>query len=86
MPLEKPRLGAEIERLVNAIATEEKIKVNEREQREMAGEFLADMVGLGPLEPLLEDRYVTDILVNGPEKIYVERKGQLTKSERLPEE
>jgi pilus assembly protein CpaF len=78
--LDKPRLGAEIERLVDAIATEEKIKVNEREQRELASEFLADMVGLGPLEPLIEDEQVTDILVNGPNSIYVERKGKLERT------
>ncbi len=78
--LERPKLGIEIERLVHAIATEEKIKVNEREQRELAGEFLADMVGLGPLEPLLEDQHITDILVNGPNSIYVERKGKLERT------
>jgi len=78
--LDKPRLGAEIERLVDAIATEEKIKVNEREQRELASELLADMVGLGPLEPLIEDEQVTDILVNGPNSIYVERKGKLERT------
>ena len=36
-----------------------------------------DMVGLGPLEPLLADETVTDIMVNGPHQVYVERKGKL---------
>jgi len=39
--------------------------------------MLDDMLGLGPLEPLLGDDSVTDILVNGPKQIYVERKGKL---------
>src|SRR5205814_6859725 len=39
-----------------------------------------DMVGLGPLEPLLQDETVTDILVNGPFDIYVERHGKLEKA------
>ena len=36
-----------------------------------------DMLGLGPLEPLLADETVTDIMVNGPNQVYVERKGKL---------
>ena len=35
------------------------------------------MLGLGPLEPLLADETITDIMVNGPKQVYVERKGKL---------
>src|SRR3954452_2862678 len=68
---------AEIRILVSAIATEEKIQLNEIEEAALALELTDDMVGLGPLEPLLEDDEVTDILVNGPFDIYVERHGKL---------
>ena len=35
------------------------------------------MLGLGPLEPLLQDDLITDIMVNGPERVFVERRGKL---------
>src|SRR5690606_17219966 len=47
------------------------------EQRELVTLMLNDMFGLGPLEPLLADEAVTDIMVNGPNQVYVERKGKL---------
>src|SRR6266446_807894 len=39
--------------------------------------LIADMLGLGPLEPLIADETVTDIMVNGPKQVYVERRGKL---------
>jgi pilus assembly protein CpaF len=74
------RLQAEITLLVSAIATEDKVQLNEAEETAFAAEITDDMVGLGPLEPLLQDDEVTDILVNGPYDIYVERFGKLEKT------
>jgi len=76
----RQRLRAEITLLVSAIATEEKAGLNELEETALAAELTDDMVGLGPLEPLLQDETVTDILVNGPFDIYVERHGKLEKA------
>ena len=73
-------LRAEVALLVSAIATEEKVQLNEIEENALAVELTDDMVGLGPLEPLLQDDEVTDILVNGPYDIYVERYGKLEKT------
>jgi pilus assembly protein CpaF len=73
-------LRAEVAILVSAIATEEKIQLNEIEESALAVELTDDMVALGPLEPLLQDDEVTDILVNGPFDIYVERHGKLEKT------
>ena len=79
---ELPR--AEFERqlaqLVAAVVTETKLQLNFREQQELASLLVADMLGLGPLEPLLEDNSVTDIMVNGPFSVFVERGGKLAKS------
>jgi pilus assembly protein CpaF len=58
-------LQAEITILVSAIATEEKVQLNEIEENALAVELTDDMVGLGPLEPLLQDDEVTDILGSG---------------------
>ena len=75
------RLEAEVERLIAEIATERRLQLNGREQRELAAELVNDMLGLGPLEPLLEDESVTDIMVNGPERVFVERRGKVTQSQ-----
>ena len=74
------RLAEEIERLVGEAAAELRLQINAREQRQLALELVDDMLGLGPLEPLLDDDTVTDIMVNGPDRIYVERRGKLTLS------
>ena len=66
-----------VEQAVAAIANERRFLINAAEQRNLAGEIVDDMLGLGPLEPLLHDESVSDILVNGPNQIYVERKGKL---------
>jgi pilus assembly protein CpaF len=72
------RLAAEVERLVSDIATEQRIQLNAREQRRLSQDLVDDMLGLGPLEPLLEDDAITDIMVNGPDRIFVERRGKVT--------
>lgn len=67
----------QIEGGVADIATERRIQINSKEQKLLARRIADDMVGVGPLEPLLADESVTDILVNGFDKIFVERKGKL---------
>src|SRR5207244_7583437 len=57
-----------------------RIQLNEVEESQLAVELTHDMIGLGPLEPLLADAEVTDILVNGPFDIYVERFGRLERT------
>jgi len=77
----RQRLRAEVGLLVTAIATEERAQLNEAEEEELAEQLTDDMVGLGPLETLLQDDTVTDILVNGPYDIYVERHGKLEQTD-----
>ncbi|MFZ1989013.1 MAG: CpaF family protein [Alphaproteobacteria bacterium] len=71
------RLRAEVMRKVSEIASEGRLQLNEKEQTAIATDLLDDMVGVGPIEPLLNDPAVTDILVNGPYKIFAERHGRL---------
>jgi len=77
----KDRLRREIQALIGEIVQEERLQVGQREQEEITTELLDDMLGVGPIEPLLADETVNDILVNGPEKIYVERRGKLELTE-----
>jgi pilus assembly protein CpaF len=74
-------LTQEVERVLAEIATEKRIQLNAREQRQMATELANDMLGLGPLEPLLDDDSITDIMVNGPHRVFVERKGKVVLSD-----
>jgi pilus assembly protein CpaF len=62
---------------VKELLTETKIQLNFSEQRELVQSLVADMLGLGPLEPLIDDETVTDIMVNGAKQVYVERRGKL---------
>src|SRR5262249_28757682 len=62
---------------VKDLLTETKIQLNFVEQRELVEALIADMLGLGPIEPLIDDETVTDIMVNGAKQVYVERRGKL---------
>ena len=73
-------LRREVAKLVNEIATEDRVQLNKLEEMALAADLSDDMVGLGPLEPLLDDEDITDILANGPVDIYVERNGKLEKT------
>ncbi len=74
-------LARDISDIVGDILIEERIQLNQREQRELIESLMHDMLGLGPLEPLLADEAVTDIMVNGPKQVYVEKKGKLVLSD-----
>lgn len=75
--LPRNELQRQITEIVQEISLEHKIRLNHAEQRELVSMLINDMMGLGPLEPLLADEAITDILVNGPFQVYVERKGKL---------
>ena len=75
--LSREELQRQIAELIAEIVTEEKLSVTSREQQELTVTLVDDMVGFGPLEPLLADETVNDIMVNGPHQVYVERKGKL---------
>ena len=63
--------------LVAEIANSRRLLLNKVEQHALATDIVDEMVGLGALQPLLRDPTVNDILVNGPQMIYVERRGKL---------
>jgi pilus assembly protein CpaF len=56
------------------------LPLNRLERERLVDEIIDNVLGLGPLEPLLRDPEVSDIMINGPKTIYVERKGRLTKT------
>jgi pilus assembly protein CpaF len=73
----RPAFEAQLTGWVKELLAETKIQLNFTEQRELVESLIADMLGLGPLEPLIADETISDIMVNGPKQIYVERRGKL---------
>lgn len=70
-----------VQSFVSRVLESEAVPLNAAEQRRLAEELTEETVGLGPLAPLMADPAVTDILVNGPEQVYVERFGVLERTE-----
>ncbi len=75
--LNKGELTIFVNSLVALIAGERKLLLNQEEQDKLAVAIVDEMIGLGPIEPLLADPTVSDILINGANQIYAERKGKL---------
>lgn len=75
--LPRNELAQQMAEIVKEVLTEEKLRLNGPEQQSVIDLLLDDMLGLGPLEPLLADDKVTDIMVNGSNQVYVERGGKL---------
>jgi pilus assembly protein CpaF len=70
-------LKTELKNLCERILDEESLAINALERRTIVQSIQNEMLGLGPLEPLLADTSISDILVNGPYSVYVERKGRI---------
>ena len=71
------RLRNELGLLVNKLLNESGVALNTTEHLKMVQDIQDEVMGLGPLESLLADTTVSDILVNGPKKVFVERHGKL---------
>ncbi len=67
-----------IDRLINDMLEEEKVIISQSDRTKLLEMILNDSVGFGPLEPLLRDEEVTEIMVNGPNEVYVEKKGRIS--------
>ncbi|MEW6568237.1 MAG: CpaF family protein [Chloroflexota bacterium] len=66
-----------IEELFESILTEEKIVLSRPERRRLFEQIVAEILGLGPIEPLLADETITEVMVNGAKNIYIERLGKI---------
>lgn len=75
--LPRNELQRQIDVVIAEILLEQKVQLNKQERQELVQVLLNDMLGLGPLEPLLSDPTITDIMVNGPNQTFVEKNGKL---------
>ncbi|KGJ91190.1 CpaF family protein [Colwellia psychrerythraea] len=76
--LKHEELTERILHAVTSIANQQRLPLTYQAQQQIAQLLLADMLGLGPLQSLLDDDSVNDILINGFDKVYVERNGKLS--------
>ncbi len=74
-------LSRELSRLIEELLQQETTPLNLSERARLTKEIVYEVLGLGPLEPLIADVTINDILVNGPSKVYVERFGNLEPTE-----
>ena len=77
---QKDKVRGEIQTLFNAILSEENMLLSKSERERLFEGIVADILGLGPLEQLLEDEAVSEIMVNGPKHIFIERGGKVSLS------
>ena len=75
--INKERVRGEIGLTVEKLVLDEGIPMTLAEREKMIEEILDEVFGLGPLEPLLKDPTISDILVNGHDSVYIERDGRL---------
>ena len=74
--IKKAQLLPDVERLVAASADENRFQLNGAEQKEIATNIVDDLMGQGPIDALLADDSISEIMVNGPKNIWVEKNGK----------
>ncbi len=75
--MSREQLHEECYRRVDVLLTQQRCPLSEPERQALVQDVMDEMFGLGPLEDYLRDPAITDILVNGPHQVYVERNGRL---------
>jgi pilus assembly protein CpaF len=76
----KAEIRGHIEELFNSILSEESMVLARAERQRLFESIVADILGFGPLEPLLADETITEIMVNGPKNVFVERAGNIVRA------
>ena len=76
----REELAARLRQTLTERVEARQLPLNRMERERLVEEILDNILGLGPLEPLLRDPEVSDIMINGPKTVFVERKGRLVKT------
>src|SRR5260221_10179761 len=74
-------LRLEVRRATEELSRQSSDLLSLSERERLVNEVLDETFGLGPLEPLMRDPTISDILINGPKTVYIERRGRLEKAE-----
>lgn len=75
---EEENLKKEIISLIEKVLMEDNVFLSRNERQKLTSDIVDEVIGLGPINPLIYDSSVSEIMVNGPDKVYVEQKGKLT--------
>ena len=73
----RERLVAKIEELCHSVLEEMSISITRSDRQRLVDQLISDVLGLGPLEVILKDPEISEIMVNGPDDVYVERQGRI---------
>src|SRR5215210_5496928 len=79
--LERQQVAEAVRKVVHDLITQESVPLNFEERDAVVVQVLDEIFGLGPLEPLIKDPEVSDILVNTYNQVYIERHGRLERTE-----
>ena len=79
--IDDQQMRSEVKDLGHAIYKQRRLKLSQDDKGKLIDELADEVFGLGPIEPLLSDPSVSDILVNGAEEVFVERQGRLEKTD-----
>ena len=79
--MSREQINAEVGDIIAEELNSQRHALNNAERRQLTNDVLDELLGLGPLEPLLKDSTITDILVNGHDTVFVERYGVLERSQ-----
>jgi pilus assembly protein CpaF len=74
---EPKEITEKIEGIVDRVITEGDLAVTREERQKLVDQMIHDVTGFGPIEPYLKDETITEVMVNGPNQIYIERAGKL---------
>ncbi|MDI6735086.1 MAG: CpaF family protein [bacterium] len=78
--IKKDLLKEQVEEFILLISSQERITLTRGEHDRLLEEILDEVLGLGPIEPLLKDPSVSEIMVNGPHQVYIERQGKIERT------
>jgi pilus assembly protein CpaF len=74
------RVRQELQTIFNQVLAEERVLLGRAERDELLEQIVAEIIGYGPIEPLLRDPTITEVMVNGPKMVYIERRGKLERA------
>lgn len=79
-PDHSPELTNEIQEIFDEYLAERHLALSKDVRKKLLDWILSDLLGYGPIQPLLDDPYITEVMVNGPKKIYIEKHGKIEKT------